>query len=112
MFLLRPDRDASRGGAEGSSSFTVVLLLDLTALGEVRVDIRLERGELAVDFQVVDLGASLALDAGLGSLRTELEATGLSVRSLLVRQAASLPVADLTSPPIVSTGASLVDFHV
>ena len=105
------DGDGTPAGATGEPAFQVVLLLDLTQLGELRVDVTL-RGE-AVDatFTAVRPATTARLGAVLDELRALLADAGLQPAGLQVRTAPgqALPRADLVLPP--RDGSALVDLH-
>ena len=108
--------DAGDDGAGGGEQrpFTVVLLLDFTRLGAVRVDVQVRGDEVGVTMQAVELGALEALRPALPELRAMLEAAGLRVRAIEARRAPGerLPVADLILPPVDAVdAAAIVDVH-
>ncbi|MCA8942462.1 MAG: flagellar hook-length control protein FliK [Planctomycetes bacterium] len=114
MFLLHPERDEagqSRGGPNGP--FTVVLLLDLTRLGSMRVDLSVAGRRVDVRFETVESDAANALFRASDRLRERLEQDGLEVGSVRVRQAPGrhLSVADLLAPPLAGTATGLIDVH-
>jgi hypothetical protein len=110
FFVAERDAGGDRTGP-GDVPFTIVLLLDLTRLGELRVDVLLRDDTVDVTFLTLRSDAVPALHAGLDDLRKQLQDAGLSVRRLDVRQAArpALPIADLVLPP--TDGTALVDLH-
>jgi len=117
LFVLPPSGgdDDEAASPDATREWTVVLLLDLSRLGALRVDIQVGRDAIAADFQLIEFEPSLQLRASLDELRMELEEVGFLVRKLSVRHAASaeLPVADLMLPPTSSSDpAARVDFHV
>lgn len=115
MFLL-PSRDDEHGEAkrEASAATTIVLLLDFTRLGPVRVDLSVRARGVRALFQTALVESSGRLAGGMSALRGELEALGLVVEDLQVRPAScgTLPVTDLVLPPPASDPTALVDVHV
>lgn len=111
MFLAVGDGES--GGAASERPFTVVLLLDLTRLGPVRVDIALTGERMTATFQLARESMLHRLRGGLDALRTDLEAAGLRVGALHLRTApdGQLPVADLLSPPPAAAGSGRIDVH-
>ena len=112
MFV--PAGEGSEEGGDGRDGdgrpFTVVLLLDFTRLGQVRVDLQLRGPEMSATFVAVESSTVHSLVASMSVLRERLETGGLEVRSLTVRSAPSqLPIADLVLRPPTST--SMVDIH-
>ncbi len=119
MFVLATEADAQHernaGGAQ--QGFVVVLLLDLTRLGQVRVDVEVRDSAVGVTFRVVDTSTLHLVQGALDELRQQLLDEGLTVRFVRMRKASStggtLPVADLLTPP---TGdphdpTTMVDIH-
>ena len=95
--------------------WTIVLLLDLSRLGALRVDIRVGRDALSADFQLIEFEPSLRLRAGLDELGEQLREAGFegSKPSVMHVASAELAVADLMLPPIPSSDpAARVDLHV
>ncbi|MHC5064378.1 MAG: flagellar hook-length control protein FliK [Planctomycetota bacterium] len=118
LFAFPPSSSESEEGDASnpdSREWTIVLLLDLSRLGALRVDIRVGGEVLSADFQLLEFEPSLKLRAGIEELRGELAEAGFVVRDLLVRHnaGADLQVADLLSPPPTSSDpAAMVDLHV
>lgn len=114
MFLL-PGQDGERAEAErqASAATTIVLLLDFTRLGAVRVDLSVRARGVRALFQAALVESSARLAVGMGALRGELEALGLVVEDLQVRPApgGTLPVTDLLLPPPANDPTALVDVH-
>ena len=120
LFLLaRAEADAEQDGARvQAKGFTVVLLLDLTRLGQVRVDVEVHGDAVAATFRLVDSSSLHLLHSSKDELQERLESEGLTVRHIRVQPAPgagdSLPVADLLTPPR-SDGPgdpnALVDIH-
>lgn len=113
MFALFGDPDqASAGGGHGEDgAFTVVLLLDFTRLGPVRVDLQMRGSSFSAVFVAVEPATVHSLVRNLPSLRERLEKEELEVGSLTVRAAPAerLPIADLVLRPPSST--SMVDIR-
>lgn len=117
LFLLPPppEQDGAAEVAENDKEWSIILLLELSRLGAIRVDIKVRGVQVSVDFQVVEHESSLELRQSLGQLETELEESGLEVLGLGLRHAtgSKLPVADLIlPPPRASDPAARVDIHV
>lgn len=123
MFLLPPpdadaesEHEAAAGGGESEKEFKIVLLLDLTRLGQVRVDLSTTDAKVSATFQVSNPGALAKLHASTDELRSMLEGDALEVLFLRVRSApgGEVPVGDLLRP---ARGAAdgltdaLVDVH-
>ena len=110
MFLQGSPEDASARAA-GSRPFTIVLLLDLSQLGEMRVDVELRDERVGLSFQVVEESALCVLSQARDELQQLLEGVGFEVDQLQVRLAPmqALPVADLVLP--ANDGQALVDIH-
>lgn len=112
MFLVGDDE--RRADATESRPYRIVLLLDLTRLGPLRVDIEVRDARLSATFQVARESSLHRLRPAFAALRSELEAAGLEVRALDLRlaPAGQLPVGDLLSPPRPAQSTSRVDVHV
>lgn len=114
-FLLPEPRgdDTEGDAAAGSRPFTIVLLLSLSRLGELRVDVTLRGERLHAAFTVADGEAAARLLPELASLQRSLETDGLVVEGLQARAAArgQLPVADLLSVPESQRPDAMVDVH-
>lgn len=117
MFLFTgTDGDAQQGGSATGrrKNFVVVLLLELTRLGQVRVDVEVHGDAVGVTFQAVDRSTLHLVLGAKEELEQQLRDQGLQVRFVRIREAAgsdgALPVADLLTPP---TGGSttMVDVH-
>jgi hypothetical protein len=115
LFTGPAEGDRRAPGADDSAErpFAVVLLLDFSALGPVRVDLTVWRDEVQVDFQLVDLGALVLVHGAQDELRRELGQAGLDVGRLSVRRSPgrALPIADLVVPGSPGAGG-VVDCHV
>lgn len=112
MFMLHEGAGGEAEAARAAGgAFTVVLLLDLSRLGELRVDVALRGERVDVTFVAVQPSATAVLVGSMDELRAGLTAAGLAVERLSVRQAkgATLPVADLVLPP--TDGTAMVDCH-
>lgn len=109
--FLQGSPDGGDGAAGGPRPFTIVLLLDLSQLGEMRVDVELRDQRVGLSFQVVEESALCVLSQARDELQQLLEAVGLEVEQLQVRLAPmqALPVADLVLP--ANDGQALVDIH-
>jgi len=120
MFVLAATEDdaqqESNNGAK-RSNFVVVLLLDLTRLGQVRVDIEVRGDAVGITFRAAETSTLHVVQGAKGELEQQLRDQGLQVRFIRIREAtgvgAGLPVADLLTPP---TGGShgpttMVDVH-
>jgi hypothetical protein len=110
MFLVG-DGGAESAGPTGERTLTIVLLLELTRLGPVRVDIAVRGSQVAATFLATQASALGNLADGLPGLRAELEAAGLVVQSLRLQQARELPLADLVHRLVAAVPTSLVDVH-
>lgn len=104
-----PERAAADG--EGARAFTVVLLLELTKLGPLRVDLVLRGERVAATFVVASASTAAMLRGASAGLEARLQAAGLTVDPCRVHTAPGgvLPVADLLPPP--RAGTALVDVH-
>lgn len=104
------DRDggAEHAGAE-EPALTIVLLLEFTRLGALRVDVALRDDEVDVSMTAERTSTAAMLLDRAESLRGELTKGGIVTRSIRVQRApnSQLPVRDLALPPI--DGTSLVD---
>lgn len=112
MFLLPRDRGGgSDDGGPGERAFTVVLLLDLSRLGGLRVDVAVRNRSVDVLITATAADAVAGLAAAVPDLRTLLEQADLEVTGLRVQQAPAdtLPVADLVVRP--RDLDTLVDLH-
>lgn len=113
MFLMPDagDGGAAAANAPGDQPFTIVLLLDLTRLGALRVDVTVRGDAVDATFVAARADAAAALLGAVEPLREDLRAGGLEPGSVRVLQApaAGLPVADLVLPP--RDGRAMVDLH-
>ncbi len=113
MFLLPSDADSGAENQDESEQRPVnlVLLLEFTRLGSVRADVQVQGEAVSVILQLVDSSAFLKIGEAVPALRSMLEAHGLKVGQLLVKQVPGkeLPSSDLVSLP--SASRSLVDIH-
>ena len=108
---LRTEQQAAGSSAGSERPFTVVLLLDLSQLGELRVDVELRGQRVDVLFQPLQESTLAVLLHARDDLRQLLGRVGLEVDRLVVRQAPgrTLPIGDLLLPP--RDGQALVDIH-
>ncbi len=88
----------------------MVLLLDLTQLGELRVDVGVRDRRVNAVFTAVHPGTVHRLVVGLPQLRAAMAQAGLEVADLRVQPASGdrLPIADLT---LRRRDDALVDVH-
>lgn len=102
------ERDARRARGE-PEPFTIVVLLELSRLGGLRVDLTLRERRLDAVFTVAQQDAIARLQPALAGLRERLCEVGLEIDFLQLRPApgGALPVHDLRLPP--RDGSSLVD---
>ncbi len=109
--LFCQGRDARPESAgDDQPDAVVVLLLDFTELGDVRVDLAVHGHEIDVQILAAKPAAQRRLHLVREELAAELSLGGLRARSIRVLAApAALPVADLLSPP--RDGTALVDCH-
>jgi hypothetical protein len=112
MFAIsdrEPEAAPARGGA---GSFRIVLLLELTRLGALRVDVELQGDRLRARFQAVEPSALPVLREGLPQLEQRLREHGLAPApfELLLAADGRLPVADLILPRPADASA-IVDLH-
>jgi len=113
FFQVDDEADPPGSPENGAGGFTVVLLLDLSVLGAMRVDIELRGSAVGVVIHVADPEAGDLLRRALSERESELESEGLDVRRLQLRVSPSgvVPVADLLEPPASRDSASRVDVH-
>jgi len=117
MFLMPPpeqgDGPAGDEAASGEATFRVVLLLDLTRLGQLRIDVEVRDDSVAATFQIQQPAVLPRLDGAADELRKRLEGEGLEVRYLKMQLApgGDLPVADLVRVPTSRDPEALVDVH-
>jgi len=120
MFVLTStEEDAQRERATGGlqKDFVVVLLLDLTRLGQVRVDVEVRGDAVGVTFRVVDTSTLHLVHGAKDELKEQLRDNGLRVRFIRTKEAAgtgaALPVADLLTPPAGDDHdpTTMVDIH-
>lgn len=111
MFALAGERESGAPADAREAAFTIVLLLDLTRLGELRVDLVLRHERIDVTFLLAQPRATALLASAAEEMRQALQAVGLKVERLAIRQcrAEHLPVADLALPP--RDGSAMVDCH-
>lgn len=112
MFVPAVDeREPERPAADGAQAFTVVLLLELTKLGPLRVDLVLRGERVAATFVAAPASTAAMLRGASAGLEARLQAAGLTVDPCRVHTAPGgvLPVADLLPPP--RAGTALVDVH-
>ena len=120
MFILT----ATEGDAQQEShtaarrkDFVVVLLLDLTRLGQIRVDVEVRGDAVGVTFRAVDTSTLHLVHGARSELEQQLRDQGLQVRFIRMREAAgggaALPVADLLTPPNRGSRGptAMVDVH-
>lgn len=112
LFLLAGE-EKSASSRSGRGPFTVVLLLELSALGALRIDVELRDRSVHLRFIAERSGTIDAVRAAESSLREGLDDDGLVVSGIAFRHAgpSGLPVADLVAPP-VERDAATVDVHV
>jgi Flagellar hook-length control protein FliK len=120
MFILTPtegDPQQDPHTVARQRDFVVVLLLDLTRLGQVRVDVEVREDAVGVTFRVVDNSTMHMVHGAKGELEQQLREQGLQVRFIRIREiaggGAGLPVADLLTPPTRGSNGSsaMVDVH-
>jgi hypothetical protein len=110
MFLWPMRGDGAGPDVEGEAAFHVVLLLDLTRLGELRVDV-VQRGErIDATFTAIAPATVQRLFAALPELHAAMNQGGLQVGDLRVQPAPGdrLPVSDLV---LRRSDDALVDVH-
>lgn len=117
LFFFPPPVGGDKGAGVDQTlrEWSIVLLLEFTRLGAMRVDIKVRGDRVAVDFQLAEYGPSIELRDALSQLEVELEEVGLDVQGLSLRHATApeLPIADLIlPPPRASDPAARVDLHV
>lgn len=108
-FLVQDEGSGRAANEPEEPSFTLVLLLDFSRLGAVRVDVGLRDTEVDVSITAAEsTTARLLLDTVEG-LRADLTRGGLATRSIRVQRSPSkrLPQSDLVVPPV--DGSSMVD---
>lgn len=113
MFLLHSDEREGSQRERGPEKFTIVLLLDMSRLGAMRVDITVAGKQVDVLFEAADADTASALFAAAERLQRRLEEDGLDVAGVRVRQAPGrqLSIADLLSPPGHGANEGLLDVH-
>ncbi len=112
MFLVPPaGGDGSADSVGEAQPFTIVLLLEFTKLGAMRVDVAMRDLDVDLTFTAVQSAAAAVLLQATSELRADLGAAGLRVREVRVHKAADaqLPCHDLLLPP--RDGSALVDCH-
>lgn len=111
MFASVDDRDARGGERDEARPVHVVLLLEFTELGAMRVDIAVQDRAVRATFVCADEATAASLHAAMPQLARELEQAGLAAPDLRVQRAASgiVPVADLAL--VRRNGEALVDVH-
>lgn len=111
MFAGVDERESRGGERDAASPFTVVLLLDFTKLGAMRVDVAVQDGAVRATFVCADEATAASLHAAMPQLARELEDAGLVAPDLRVQRAALgvVPVADLALAR--RDGEALVDVH-
>ena len=111
LFVRAEDAPEESGTEAEGRGFAVVLLLEFTRLGALRVDIGVRERRVRVQIQTVTESALRALEGALAELEAELTACGLESPQVLLRRApgAALPVADLIAVP--RDPRALVDVH-
>ncbi len=112
LFFEAVEQDGRRTGEAGPAAFRAVLLLELTRLGELRVDIEIDAERIQARFHAVEPSALPVLRDGFPALREQLERHGLTVGHLDLRLAANgqLPVADVRLRP-ADRQSGVVDLH-
>lgn len=111
MFAGVDERESRGGEHDEARPFHVVLLLDFTELGAMRVDVAVEGGSVRATFVCADEATAASLHAAMPQLARELEDAGLVAPDLRVQRAALgvVPVADLAL--VRRDGEALVDVH-
>lgn len=109
MFVSNGERDASGGERDEANPFTIVLLLDFTKLGAMRVDVAVEGKTVRANFACAQEPTAASLHAAMPLLTRELEAAGLAAPDLRVQRVVGgeVPVADLAL--VRRDGEGLVD---
>jgi flagellar hook-length control protein FliK len=80
-----------RGGA-------ITMRLEPSALGQLRIDLRVTQGAVLADFTAASHEARLLLEANLGMLRERLESQGLAVERITVHAGRGTEAAAQSSP--------------
>lgn len=109
-WFLVQDEGGADGGAEADEpSWTIVLLLEFSRLGAVRVDVSLRETEVDVVVTAAEASTAHRLLDTVESLRADLTQGGLGTRSIRVQRspAKRLPQSDLVVPPV--DGTAMVD---
>jgi hypothetical protein len=99
-------------GQEGTQPLRMVFLLDLSRLGEVRVDVSLADKELMLNIYLTKTGAEKWAAGRLSGLKKTLDSMGYQVRRMGVRSLIQAPPVDeLTPRPRPQDGAGMIDLR-
>ena len=100
LAAVSDDGDDADGFRAPGDAFTIVLLLNLTRLGMLRVDLTVQDDRLTVRFMAEETEALDLLRAAAPQLEAELADDGLTLTGLALRQVgeAGIAVADLIPP--------------
>lgn len=112
MFLRLCEHEARSDASDREgNAFTIVLLLELSRLGPLRVDVTLQGERVRAVFTAVRPPTVAHLRQELSALRLGLQGAKLLVADLQVRMAPGdlLPVNDLRAP--LHDGSRLIDCH-
>lgn len=111
LFLIH-DEPRHAEGSRQQRAFTLVLLLDLTSLGSLRVDAAVSGSELSIEFTCTRESSAVKIREHARELEEAMQAAGLRLVSTNVRlrKDGSVPVLDLLPPP--GEGASLLDLEL
>jgi len=99
-------------GGEGKQPLRMVFLLDLSRLGEIRVDVSLADKELMLNLYLTKPGAQRWAAGRMSGLKKTLDGLGYQVRRLSVRSLAKAPpVEELAPRPRPREGAGMIDLR-
>lgn len=86
-------------GRAGSRHSSMTLRLDPPELGQVRIDVRMQRQELTLRIQADTAAGQEVLQGKLGDLRDALERQGIQVKEMEVEWRSSNPISEATHHP-------------
>jgi flagellar hook-length control protein FliK len=95
---------AAGAGAAVTQGGAVVLRLQPAALGQLKIQLRIEKGEVSARFEATTARARALLEGSVAALRESLGEKGVSVKDIAIAMAPRLPERELGLPPVVEPG--------
>jgi len=108
--FIRDDGEGEGGKIGDKKDFHMVFLLNLSAIGDIRIDAKLNGKNLAADFASEDQNVVKSIDAGREDLKKKLEELGFSASiNASVKEKTDMEMEDSTDQALKEVSTRLVD---